>query len=104
MRTVSIAELRQNPTPVLDAAEAGETTVVTRYRKPIAEIKPFQIRTPSPHLGWPGNGPSGREIMSAMKKMPKLRDNSWFDDIKRLRELDETEAAESVKRMEAAGW
>lgn len=46
MNSVSIAELRQNPTPVLDAVEHGETYVVTRYRKEIARIVPPRARRP----------------------------------------------------------
>jgi len=40
MSTVSIAELRQNPTPALDAVERGETLDVTRYRRAIARLVP----------------------------------------------------------------
>lgn len=43
-RTISVGELRQNPTAALDAVAEGESFVVTRHRKPIAELRP--IRSP----------------------------------------------------------
>ncbi|WP_369369666.1 type II toxin-antitoxin system Phd/YefM family antitoxin [Promicromonospora sp. Populi] len=70
MNSVSIAELRQNPTPVLDAVERGETYVVTRYRKEIARLVPVVDRRPV----------SGRDVMAALRRTP-LEDGSWADEI-----------------------
>ncbi|ACZ31633.1 prevent-host-death family protein [Xylanimonas cellulosilytica DSM 15894] len=72
MRTVSIAELRQNPNPAFDAVERGETVIVTRYRKEIGRIVPPKRRRP----------PTGREVMEAMRRSP-LSDNSWAEDLAR---------------------
>ena len=70
MNTVSIAELRQNPTHVLDAVEHGETYVVTRYRKEIARLVPPVERQAA----------SGQEVMAALRRTP-LEDSSWADDV-----------------------
>lgn len=70
MNSVSIAELRQNPTPVLDAVEHGETYVVTRYRKEIARLVPPVDRQPA----------SGRDVMAALRRTP-LEDSSWADEV-----------------------
>ena len=40
MKTITVAELRQNPTAVLAEVEAGETYVVTRHRHPVARLVP----------------------------------------------------------------
>lgn len=70
MNTVSIAELRQNPTPVLDAVEHGETYVVTRYRKEIARIVPPQVRRPV----------TAAAAMAVYDVAP-LTDDSWAQEI-----------------------
>jgi prevent-host-death family protein len=70
MNSVSIAELRQNPTPVLDAVEHGETYVVTRYRKEIARIVPPKVRRPV----------TAAAAMAVYDLAP-LPDNSWAEEI-----------------------
>lgn len=70
MNSVSIAELRQNPTVVLDAVEHGETYVVTRYRKEIARLVPPVDRRPVP----------GGEVMAALRRTP-LEDSSWAGEL-----------------------
>lgn len=40
MRSITVAELRQNPTDALNAVESGETYVVTRHRREIARLVP----------------------------------------------------------------
>lgn len=40
MRTITVADLRQNPTGALREVEAGETYVVTRHRHPVAKLVP----------------------------------------------------------------
>jgi len=57
MRQVSIAELRQNPTPAFDAVARGETVEVTRYRQVIGRIVPAVTPRPA--------GPTGSEVMAA---------------------------------------
>ncbi|MFT4123771.1 MAG: type II toxin-antitoxin system Phd/YefM family antitoxin [Microbacteriaceae bacterium] len=40
MKTITVAQLRQNPTAALDAVERGETYVVTRHRREIGRLVP----------------------------------------------------------------
>jgi prevent-host-death family protein len=40
MKTISVGELRQNPSDALAEVERGETYVVTRYRREIARLVP----------------------------------------------------------------
>jgi len=77
MKTVSIADLRQNPTPALDAVEAGESVLITRYRKPIAEINPHNVTR------LPQRAPSGRQIMDAVNRLSKLTETTWGRDVSR---------------------
>ncbi|GAB96226.1 prevent-host-death family protein [Kineosphaera limosa] len=40
MKTISVGELRQNPTQMLDDVAAGETYVVTRHNREVARVVP----------------------------------------------------------------
>lgn len=40
MKTITVGQLRQNPTAMLDEVEAGETYQVTRHNREIARIVP----------------------------------------------------------------
>lgn len=40
MRTITVAQLQQNPTEAIAAVEAGESYVVTRHRRPVAQLIP----------------------------------------------------------------
>ncbi len=40
MKTITVAQLRQNPTAMLGEVEAGETYRVTRHNREIARIVP----------------------------------------------------------------
>jgi prevent-host-death family protein len=40
MKTITVAELRQNPTAALADVEAGESYIVTRHRRPVARLVP----------------------------------------------------------------
>lgn len=40
MKTITVGQLRQNPTPMLADVEAGETYQVTRHNREIARIVP----------------------------------------------------------------
>lgn len=42
MKSITVAELRQNPTAALDDVEHGEAYVVTRHRRPIARLVPIE--------------------------------------------------------------
>jgi prevent-host-death family protein len=43
--TISVGELRQNPTPMLRKVKAGATYVVTDHGEPVAEIAPRRRHT-----------------------------------------------------------
>lgn len=40
MRTITVAELRQNPTSALNEVADGGTLVVTKHRRPVAKLIP----------------------------------------------------------------
>ena len=40
MKSITVAQLRQNPTAALDDVQAGETYVITRHRHAIAQLVP----------------------------------------------------------------
>lgn len=40
MKTITVAELRQNPTQALADVQAGESYIVTRHRHPVARLAP----------------------------------------------------------------
>lgn len=40
MKSISVGELRQNPTRMLDDVAAGETYLVTRHHREVARIVP----------------------------------------------------------------
>ncbi|WP_046013439.1 type II toxin-antitoxin system Phd/YefM family antitoxin [Microbacterium sp. SA39] len=47
MKTISVGDLRQNPTSALDDVEHGETYSVTRHRREIARLVPPPRRRPT---------------------------------------------------------
>jgi len=47
MKTISVGDLRQNPTSALDDVEHGETYSVTRHRREIARLVPPSRRRPT---------------------------------------------------------
>ncbi|RNI23229.1 type II toxin-antitoxin system Phd/YefM family antitoxin [Flexivirga caeni] len=40
MKTISVGELRQNPTRMLDEVEAGQVYILTRHNREVARIVP----------------------------------------------------------------
>jgi len=75
MLSVSIAELRQNPAPALDAVARGQELTVTRYRRPVARIVPAtrpQVR--------------GTDVMAALAASPV--DPGWARDLEAERSMD----------------
>ena len=59
MKTISVAELRQNPTDALADVEHGETYTVTRHRRPIAHLVPV---TQEPIALIPAKHPGGSRL------------------------------------------
>lgn len=46
MKSITVAELRQNPTAALADVEAGESYVVTKHRRPVAKLVPPDTHEP----------------------------------------------------------
>lgn len=44
-RRLSLRELRQNPTRAIDALEEGDTVVITRRNRPVADLVPHIRRS-----------------------------------------------------------
>ncbi|OUZ09292.1 hypothetical protein BHE97_11260 [Aeromicrobium sp. PE09-221] len=55
MKTVSVGELRQNPTRTLAAVEAGDTYAITRHHRVIGHIVPPDVQPgiPAPKKAGP---------------------------------------------------
>ena len=51
MNTISVHEIQRDPLDVLRRVEEGETLIVVRDQRPVAEIKPVpaQARQPRPY-------------------------------------------------------
>lgn len=77
MKTITVAELRQNPAAALADVEHGETYTVTRHRRPIARLVPA---TQEPAL-IPAKNPGG----SRLSERPRRK--SYEDTEARLREM-----------------
>lgn len=72
MKTISVGQLRQNPTAALDALERGEEFEITRHRKVIGRLVPAN----------PIRFISGEELMALLRATP-LSDDSWTEESKR---------------------
>ena len=72
MKSISVGELRQNPTTVLDAVEQGETYVITRHRREIGRIVPVARFAPA----------TPAQFFEAVLSTP-LDDDSWARDLRR---------------------
>lgn len=77
MNTISIGELRQNPTRVLREVKAGETYTITDHGEPVAEI------TPRRASAWV---PSGR-VGALLEELGA--DEAWEREIAASRETTE---------------
>ncbi|MFT4136630.1 type II toxin-antitoxin system Phd/YefM family antitoxin [Microbacterium sp.] len=76
-RTISVGELRQNPTSALDEVLGGATVVVLRHNRAIADLVP--------HLPPPGIG--GTDLMARLRPLPV--DDAWLDDLAAARAADD---------------
>lgn len=72
-RTVSVGELRQNPTRALNEVLDGATVVVTRHNRPIADLVP--------HVGPPGI--AAADLMDRLRELggPIEIDDEFLDDL-----------------------
>lgn len=77
MKTVTVAQLRQNPAPTLADVERGEEYVVLRYRREIARIVPRSIR----------RTPVTAEDVAGMFASAPL-DGEWGEELERDRASD----------------
>lgn len=75
MKTITVGQLRQNPTSMLAEVEAGETYQVTRHNREIARIVP---RTPGLELV-----PPKRRTGSRLASLPRhqLRTAASIDEL-----------------------
>lgn len=48
MSTVSLQEFQRNPTAFLDRVEGGESLIVARDGRPVAELRPLSSPAPRP--------------------------------------------------------
>jgi len=71
MKTISVGQLRQNPTAALDALERGEEFEITRHRKVIGRLVPAN----------PIRFVTGEEFMATLRATP-LPDDSWSDELR----------------------
>lgn len=69
MKTISVGDLRQNPTSALDDVEHGETYSVTRHRREIARLVPPVRRTPT----------TASRFVEAIRRTPV--DATWAEEI-----------------------
>lgn len=65
MATYGVAEAKNNFTHLLDRVEQGETIIITRHGKPIAEMKAKQPGRPLP---------TQAERLAALDRLQKLRE------------------------------
>lgn len=68
MKTLTVGQLRQNPTDALNSVADGETIVITRHNRPIADLVPH-VRL----------GVSGVEAMARLRLLGT--DPAWLDDL-----------------------
>jgi len=68
MKTISVAQLRQNPGPMLADVQSGETYVVTQYRRTIARIMPLTERAPV----------TGADVRAAFGSKVPADDGDWL--------------------------
>ena len=83
MRTVSVGEIRQNPTAAFDAVERGETVQLTRHNRPFAQITPITAGRP--------RGVSGAEVMAWLATNPfePFDAHAWQEELRADRDADE---------------
>lgn len=79
MKTITVAELRQNPSPMLEDVESGVTFVITRHNRPVGQITPVpeapgvQLLPPKKSGGTSLSGRPRRRLKSA-KSLDELLD------------------------------
>ncbi len=76
MKTISFTEFRKHASNVFSAVEEGETIVILRHGKPIAEIKPVLTKDAIPSWKRPGIRLSvkGTKLSSAILEEREFED------------------------------
>lgn len=80
MKTISVGELRQNPTPMLDDVAAGETYLVTRHSRGIAKVVPTASSAsviPPRH-----SGPATTRMLNRVELPEDLDIDGLLDELK----------------------
>jgi len=80
VKTISVGQLRQNPTAALDALERGEEFEITRHRKVIGRLVPAN---PIRFVTW--------ERFKQILDATPLADDSWWEEIKADRAAEDAE-------------
>jgi prevent-host-death family protein len=70
MEIVTVRELRNNGGDVLDRVERGESVIVTRDGRPVAELRPL-----------PRRGPRAAELIARRKRLPRVDQESLRRDV-----------------------
>jgi prevent-host-death family protein len=70
VKTISVGQLRQNPTEALAEVERGEVYAVTRHNREIAHLVPVR------HTG----GATPEQAMAIYRHSP-LADDSWSTEV-----------------------
>ncbi|MGL5817687.1 MAG: type II toxin-antitoxin system Phd/YefM family antitoxin [Phycicoccus sp.] len=70
MSAVTVRDLRNHGSEVLDRVARGETVTVTRNGVEIAEVRPLARRSPSP-----------AELIARRRRLPLVDPDAWRHDI-----------------------
>ena len=71
-RTISQRELRNDNAEIMRQVEAGESFVVTRNGKPIADLVP--------HAEPPKRRKTGRDMQEEFRQLPPIDVEQWYRD------------------------
>lgn len=76
MKTIAFSEFRRNASKLLDRVEKGETLLVERHGRPVAEIAPAPAsrRSPSWKQPYPGLITSGKSLS---RMVIEERESGW---------------------------
>lgn len=66
MKRVPFTEFRRNAASLIDAVESGETVLVLRHGKPVAEIVP--VSTPKATVSWKQPAPPIRADKTSLSR------------------------------------
>jgi len=80
MKSISVGELRQNPTRMLDEVEAGESYRVTRHHRDIAHIVP--VVSSAAVIPARRTGPADTSSLTRVELPNGLEMDEFLDDLK----------------------